>query len=95
MNWEVVVYSSATVGIIFAVIGILYYVKTAKNIKKQHARYQEMMESIKPGDDVIFAGGLMGTVQSVDPDRVFAHIKLNGTTTIKATLYSVSNVINK
>ncbi len=95
MNWEVVAYSSATVGIILSLLAIVYYLSTAKNIKKQHARYEQLLADIKVGDEVVFAGGLIGTVQSIDAERVFANIKISGNNTVKATLYSISNIIGK
>lgn len=94
MNWEAIGYSAATVGIIFAVIAIFYYFSTAKNIKKQHARYEKLLNEIKPGNKVVFAGGLVGVVESVDADRVFAKIRLNNSYTIQATVYSISNVLD-
>ena len=95
MNWEVIVYSSVTVGIIFAVIAVLYYLTTAKNIKKQHGRYQDILAEIKVGDEVIFAGGLVGTIQSIDPERVFVTLKLGQNNTVKAAIYSISSIVDK
>ncbi len=95
MNWEVIAYSSATVGVIFAVIAIAYYFSTAKTIKKQHSRYEELLNDLKVGNEVVFAGGLIGTIQSIDRDNALASIKLTSNQTVKATLYSISNVIEK
>lgn len=95
MNWEVVAYSSATVGIIFALIAMAYYFSTAKNIKKQHARYENLLNELKNGDEVVFAGGLIGTIQSIDRENALASIKVTGNQTVKATLYSISNVISQ
>lgn len=94
MNWEVILYSSATVGVIFAIIAIAYYISTAKRIKKQHTRYEELLNSLKPGMDVVFAGGLVGTIQSIDADRTFATIKV-GSSTLQTTVYSISNILEK
>lgn len=94
MDWTVFLYASLAVVGIFAVIAIIYYISTAKRIKKQHARYEELLASLKPGVEVIFVGGLIGTIQSIDDSRTFATIKV-GTTTVKATLYSIASVIEK
>lgn len=92
MNWEVIAYSSATVGVIFSILAIIYYITTAKNIKKQHARYENILKNLKVGDKVVFAGGLVGIIQSIDSDRVFADVKVHRTT-LQTTLYSISNII--
>lgn len=90
-----IAYASATVGVILSLLAIAYYLTTAKNIKKQHSRYEDLIKNLKPGDEVVFAGGLVGTIQSIDADKVFVNVKLNGAQTVRATIYSISNIIQK
>lgn len=95
INWEVVGISSITVGIIFAAMAIIYYLSTAKNIKKQHKRYEEVLTDLKVGDEVVFAGGIVGVVQSIDSDRLFTTIKVSNNTVVKAAIYSISSIIKQ
>ena len=95
INWEVVGISSITVGVIFAAMAIIYYLSTAKNIKKQHKRYEEVLTDLKVGDEVVFAGGIVGVVQSIDSDRLFTTIKVSNNTVVKAAIYSISSIIKQ
>lgn len=94
MNWDVIMTTVVTVVAIFAIIAVIYYFSTAKRIKKQHQRYQDLLNSLKPGIDVVFVGGLVGTIESIDSTRTFATIKV-GNTKLKTTLYSIGSIIEK
>ncbi len=90
--WEIVLVSSVTFGVILGIFVLIYYFISAKSIKKQHQRMPELMKGLKPGVKVMFAGGFIGTIESVNDS--FAMIKLDKNTTVEVAVYSISNIIN-
>lgn len=45
--------------------------------RKRQKEHQKMMESLKPGDEVITTGGIYGTIQQVRSDRLVVKIADN------------------
>lgn len=55
------------------VFGIFYVLVIAPSQKKQ-ATQEALLKNLKPGDNVILASGIFGTVESADGDTVFVRI---------------------
>jgi preprotein translocase subunit YajC len=62
----IVIYAAAMVGIFY----FLWY----RPQQAQRKKTREMMAALKPGDEVMTAGGLIGTVRSMDADTVTVEI---------------------
>jgi preprotein translocase subunit YajC len=58
---------------VLAMLGFIYFLMIRPQ-RQQQRRHQEMLSTLKPGDEVITAGGLYGEVKSIDPDRVALEI---------------------
>ncbi len=54
---------------LLAMFGFLYFVMIRPQ-RQQQRRHNEMISALKPGDEVITAGGIYGEVKRLDPDRV-------------------------
>ena len=52
-----------------AIIAIFYFLLIRPQ-KKEQQRHKDMVETLKKGDDVVTAGGIIGTVVFAEPDRV-------------------------
>ncbi len=89
--WEVVLVSSITFSVIMGFIILIYTYITAKNMRKQQNRMPELFEGLKPGVQVLFAGGFLGTF--VSKNETFAIVKLKDNTEVEVALYSISNII--
>jgi preprotein translocase subunit YajC len=50
---------------IFALV--FYFVLLRPQLKRQKEQKQ-LMEALKPGDEVVFAGGFLGTIRKIDGD---------------------------
>ncbi len=73
------------------VIGLIFYFLVIAPANKQRRKTQEMLSSLKKGDQVLTSGGIYGTIQGVDPDVVYLKIAEN--VKIKVARSAVSNVI--
>ena len=54
---------------VLAMLGFIYFLMIRPQ-RQQQRRHQEMLSALKPGDEVITAGGLYGEVKRLDADRV-------------------------
>ncbi|HSR42850.1 MAG TPA: preprotein translocase subunit YajC [Longimicrobiales bacterium] len=52
-----------------AIFAIFYFLLIRRQRKEQQ-RHQAMVEALKKGDEVVTAGGVIGTVIHAEPDRV-------------------------
>ncbi|CAM3595768.1 preprotein translocase subunit YajC [Erysipelothrix urinaevulpis] len=92
--WHVVLYTAMTVIIIIiAIIGV-YFFRTKSVMKKTENRSGTLIDTLKPGDQVLFANGLIGQFVRVKDKDVSAIIKLHDGSEIEVALYSINNIIN-
>ena len=54
----------------FAAIGFIFYFLLIRPQRKEQQRHREMIEQLKKGDEVITAGGIIGTVIHTQEDRL-------------------------
>ncbi len=58
---------------VLAMLGFIYFLMIRPQ-RQQQRRHQEMLSTLKPGDEVITAGGLYGEVKRLDADRIALEI---------------------
>lgn len=58
--------------------GVFYFLMIRPQRKRQKEQ-QKMLESIKKGDKVITAGGIFGTIESVDEDSMVVRVESGAT----------------
>ena len=58
---------------LLATLGIIYFLMIRPQ-RQQQRRHQDMLAALRPGDEVITAGGLYGEVKRLDADRVMLEI---------------------
>jgi preprotein translocase subunit YajC len=59
-------------GFLFVIVAmfVFMYLLLIRPQRQQQRRHQELIENLKPGDEVITVGGIYGDVVGVEPDRV-------------------------
>ncbi|MBY4797475.1 preprotein translocase subunit YajC [Collinsella sp. AGMB00827] len=62
--------SSIALLILLAIMGIAYTVWSQINMRKKRDYFKKLHEEIAPGKEVMFSGGIFGTVKRVSGDRV-------------------------
>lgn len=67
--------SSIALLILFAIMGIVYMLYTRAGMKKKRQYFEKIHTELAPGHEVMFGGGIFGTVKSVDGDRVEVKVK--------------------
>lgn len=73
-------------------IGLVFYFLVIAPANKQRRKTDEMLSSLKKGDEVVTSGGIYGTVQGVEPEVVFLRIADN--VKIKVARSAVSGIVS-
>ncbi|CAM3623797.1 preprotein translocase subunit YajC [Erysipelothrix sp. HDW6B] len=92
---SVVLYSSLTVGVLLVSFAIIYYITTARKIKQQHSRMPDILNELKPGVEIVFAGGFVGKLVSTDDEKIFAKVRLSDNTVVEIAMYSITNILDR
>ena len=63
--------------LLFAVIGVLFYMMLIRPQQKQRRVHQAMLAAVKTGDKIMTVGGIIGLVTNVKDDSVTVKIADN------------------
>ncbi len=91
MNWEVILWSSVTVGVIVFVGGLIMMFLSAKGMKKQRQQMKELQEGIKVGARVMFAGGFYGRIIKIKGDEL--DVEINKDVVVTVSRYSIQSIV--
>ncbi|OOR90125.1 preprotein translocase subunit YajC [Moraxella caviae] len=69
----------------------IFYFLIIRPQSKRNKQHKAMVDSLAAGNEVVFAGGLMGKIEKIDGD--YAVIALNSTNKIKVQRASVISVL--
>lgn len=67
--------------IMFGVIFLIFWLILIRPQKKEMERHQKLLSGLKAGDQVVTAGGIFGTIKSVDGPVI--QLEISGGTKIK------------
>ncbi len=69
----------------------IFYFLIIRPQSKRNKQHKAMIDSLTAGNEVVFAGGLIGTIKKIEGD--YAVITLNGTNDVKVQRASVLMVL--
>lgn len=87
---ENVLASSVALAILLLVVGVAYSVWQAVTLRKKQKYFAELHKDLVPGQEVIFGGGIYGTVKEVEGDRVA--VKVRSGAVLDVSRYSVQAI---
>ena len=74
----------------FILVFVIFYLLIVMPQKNRQKKHQNMVEQLRPGDQIITSGGIYGTIMGVQPDRielkVSANVKIDITKTAVAVI---------
>ena len=91
MNWEVIIWTCVTVGVLIGIFGIILTAISAVNMKKRREQMAEMHTTLTIGSKVMFAGGIYGKVVRVGEDEVIG-VEIAPKTIIDVSRYAVQAI---
>ena len=82
--------TSVALLILLAIMGAIYLIWTQVGLKKKRDYFKELHTELAPGQEVMFAGGIFGTVKSIDGDRV--EVKVRSGAVLDVSRYAIQEI---
>lgn len=82
--------SSIALLILLAIMGVVYTIWSQVNMRKKQKYFKELHTELKPGQEIMFAGGIYGTVKEVEGDRVA--VKVRSGATLDVSRYAIQEI---
>lgn len=79
--------------VLLLLIGVIYTIWTQMNLKKKRNYFKELHTGLAPGKEVMFCGGIFGTVKEVNDDRVA--IKVRSGAVVDVSRYAIQEIVSK
>jgi len=77
----------------FILVFVIFYLLIVMPQKNRQKKHQNMVEQLKPGDQIITSGGVYGTIMGVQPDRI--ELKVAANVKIDITKSSVAVILKQ
>lgn len=91
INWEVILWTCVTVGVLVGIFGIVLTAISAVNMKKRREQMADIHTTLTIGSKVMFAGGIYGKVVRIGEDEVIG-VEVAPKTIIDISRYSVQAI---
>lgn len=91
INWEFVLYSLVTMFTVVAIVLLIYYVMSARMMKKRREAMRTLINEIKPGKHILFAGGIKGKIVRAGDEELDVEIAKGLVITVSR--FSVNEVL--
>ena len=62
IDWHTILWCCITLGFLLVCFLIIYYIVSARMMKKKREELKEQLVHMKPGKDILFAGGIRGKI---------------------------------
>ena len=91
INWEVILWTCVTVGVLVGIFGIVLTAISAVNMKKRREQMSDIHTTLTIGSKVMFAGGIYGKVVRIGEDEVIG-VEVAPKTIIDISRYAVQAI---
>ena len=91
INWEVILWTCVTVGVLVGIFGIVLTAISAVNMKKRREQMADIHTTLTIGSKVMFAGGIYGKVVRIGEGEVIG-VEVAPKTIIDISRYSVQAI---
>ena len=91
INWEVILWTCVTVGVLVGIFGIVLTAISAVNMKKRREQMADIHTTLTVGSKVMFAGGIYGKVVRIGEGEVIG-VEVAPKTIIDISRYSVQAI---
>lgn len=91
INWEVVLWTCITIGVLVGIVALILTFISTKNLKKRSSELKKLHTDLKPGMKVMFCGGIYGKVVSISDET--ANIEIAKNTVITVSRYALQSAL--
>ena len=82
--------SSIALGGLLVIMAVVYFIWSRIGLKKKQKYFQELHVELAPGQEIMFAGGIYGTVKSIDGDKV--EVKVRSGAVLDVSRYAIQQI---
>ena len=82
--------SSIALGGLLVIMAVVYFIWSRIGLKKKQKYFKELHVELAPGQEILFAGGIYGTVKSIDGDRV--EVKVRSGAVLDVSRYAIQQI---
>ena len=68
INWEVILWTCVTIGVLLGAFGLVLTIISSSNMKKRRQQMADIHTTLAIGSKVLFAGGIYGKVVRMNGD---------------------------
>ena len=88
--WQNVLSSSVALLILFAIMGVVYLIWSQVGAKKKREYFKELHTELAPGQEIMFAGGIYGTIKSINGEKV--EVKVRSGAVLDVSRYAIQQI---
>ena len=93
INWEVILWTCVTIGVLLGVFVMILSIISAVNMKKRRKDMADIHTTLAIGSKVMFAGGFYGKVVRVGEDEIIG-IEIAPKTIVDVSRYAIQAIDN-
>ena len=93
INWEVILWTCVTIGVLLGVFVMILSVISAVNMKKRRKDMADIHTTLAIGSKVMFAGGFYGKVVRMGEDEIIG-IEIAPKTIVDVSRYAIQAIDN-
>ncbi|WP_125114821.1 preprotein translocase subunit YajC [Agathobaculum sp. Marseille-P7918] len=87
MNWEVILWTCATIAVLLIIVALIVSILSARNMRRSRERMAQLQSDIKVGASIMFAGGIYGTIVKIKDDLI--DVEVSKGVVIQISRYSI------
>ena len=92
INWEVILWTCITLGVIMGIIGLMLTIISSSNMKKRRKEIGELHTTLAIGSKVMFAGGIYGKVVRLGEEEIIG-VEIAPKTIIEISRFSIQEIL--
>ncbi len=82
--------SSISLAVLLLIMAAVYLIWSRIGLKRKQKYFEELHVELAPGQEIMFAGGIYGTVKSVNGDKV--EVKVRSGAVIDVSRYAIQQI---
>ncbi len=92
MNFEVIIWTCVTVGVLIGIFAIILTFISARNMKRNREVMKKLQEGICVGARIMFGGGIYGKIVKIKNDII--DVEIAKSTVIQISRYSIQEIVS-
>lgn len=93
INWEVILWTCVTIGVLVGIFAIILSVISAVNMRKRRKEIGDIHTTLAIGSKVMFAGGFYGKVVRLGEDEIIG-IEIAPKTIVDVSRFAIQAIDN-